>query len=111
MPERDGYIAGVPCWVDTSQPDPEAATAFYSGVFGWELEDVMPPDSPGKYFMARIRGLDVAADRPAGHVQAAGQLVAGPVAASLEHRQQLQQAARRGLAHNSLMICSIEDRS
>src|SRR5437764_2580345 len=61
MPERDGYIAGVPCWVDTSQPDPEAATAFYSGVFGWALEDVMPPDAPGKYFMARIRGLDVAA--------------------------------------------------
>ena len=25
MPERDGYIPGVPCWVDTSQPDPEAA--------------------------------------------------------------------------------------
>ena len=22
MPERDGYIPGVPCWVDTSQPDP-----------------------------------------------------------------------------------------
>ncbi len=25
MPERDGYIPGVPCWVDTSQPDPDAA--------------------------------------------------------------------------------------
>jgi hypothetical protein len=31
MPERDGYIPGVPCWVDTSQPDPEAAVEFYSG--------------------------------------------------------------------------------
>jgi predicted enzyme related to lactoylglutathione lyase len=61
MPERDGYIPGVPCWVDTSQPDPEAAAEFYKGLFGWEIEDVMPPDSPGKYFMARIRGLDVAA--------------------------------------------------
>src|SRR5919198_1409016 len=28
MPERDGYIPGVPCWVDTSQPDPEAAVDF-----------------------------------------------------------------------------------
>ena len=28
MPERDGYIAGVPCWVDTSQPDPDAAAGF-----------------------------------------------------------------------------------
>src|SRR5207244_822424 len=61
MPERDGYIPGVPCWIDTSQPDPEAAVEFYSGLFGWEFEDVMPPDSPGKYFIARIRGGDVAA--------------------------------------------------
>lgn len=61
MAERDGYMAGVPCWVDTSQPDPEAARDFYSGLFGWEFEDVMPPDSPGKYFIGRIRGGDVAA--------------------------------------------------
>ena len=46
MPERDGYIPGVPCWVDTSQPDPDAAVAFYGGLFGWEFEDVMPPESP-----------------------------------------------------------------
>jgi uncharacterized protein len=61
MLERDGYIPGVPCWIDTSQPDPEAATAFYGGVFGWEFEDVMPADSPTRYFIARIRGGDVAA--------------------------------------------------
>jgi predicted enzyme related to lactoylglutathione lyase len=59
--DRDGYIPGVPCWVDTSQPDPEAAVAFYSGLFGWEFEDVMPSGSEGKYFIARIRGRDVAA--------------------------------------------------
>ena len=61
MPERDGYIPGVPCWVDTSQPDPEAAVDFYSGLFGWEFEDVMPPGSEGKYFIARLHGGDVAA--------------------------------------------------
>jgi uncharacterized protein len=61
MPERDGYIPGVPCWVDTSQPDPEAALDFYAGLFGWEFESVLPPDSPGKYFVARLRGGDVAA--------------------------------------------------
>src|SRR2546429_7028334 len=61
MPERDGSIPGVPCWIDTSQPDPEAAVEFYSGLFEWEFEDVMPPDSPGKYFIARLRGGDVAA--------------------------------------------------
>lgn len=61
MPERDRYLPGVPCWVDTSQPDPEAAVAFYSDLFGWEFEDAMPPGSEGKYFIARIRGGDVAA--------------------------------------------------
>ena len=61
MLQRDGYIPGVPCWVDTSQPDPAAAAAFYSGVFDWKCEDVMPPDSPGSYFIARLGGGDVAA--------------------------------------------------
>jgi predicted enzyme related to lactoylglutathione lyase len=61
MPEQPGYIPGVPCWVDTSQPDPEAAVAFYGGLFGWEFEDVMPPESEGNYFVARLRGGDVAA--------------------------------------------------
>src|ERR671935_356274 len=61
MPERDGYIPGVPCWVDTSQPDPRAAVDFYGGLFGWEFEDVMPEGSSGEYFIGRIRGGDVAA--------------------------------------------------
>ena len=61
MPERDGYIPGVPCWVDTSQPDPDAALGFYSGLFGWEFRDAMPPGSEGKYFIAQLRGGDVAA--------------------------------------------------
>jgi predicted enzyme related to lactoylglutathione lyase len=61
MPERDGYIPGVPCWVDTSQPDPEAALPFYAGLFGWEFEDVMPEGSEGRYIIGRIRGGDVAA--------------------------------------------------
>jgi predicted enzyme related to lactoylglutathione lyase len=61
MAERDGYIPGVPCWVDTSQPDPEAALPFYRGLFGWEFESVLPEASEGKYFIGRIRGGDVAA--------------------------------------------------
>jgi uncharacterized protein len=61
MPERDGYIPGVPCWVDTGQPDPAAALPFYRGLFGWDFEDVMPEGSPGHYFIGRIRDGDVAA--------------------------------------------------
>jgi uncharacterized protein len=61
MSERDGYIPGVPCWVDTSQPDPGASLPFYTGLFGWEFENVMPEGSPGEYYVGRIRGGDVAA--------------------------------------------------
>jgi uncharacterized protein len=61
MSEQDRYIPGVPCWIDTTQPDPDAAVAFYGDLFGWELEDVMPPDSPVRYYIGRLRGGDVAA--------------------------------------------------
>jgi predicted enzyme related to lactoylglutathione lyase len=87
MPERDGYIPGVPCWVEASEPDPEAALDFYGGLFGWEFEDSAPPGSDGKYFIARgeaesssifdtsgtVRGGDIAAVRsiPAGAPPAA----------------------------------------
>lgn len=59
--ERDGYPPGVPCWVDTAQPDPQAAVDFHGGLFGWEFTDRMPADSPGRYFVAQLRGRDVAA--------------------------------------------------
>lgn len=61
MIRRDGYIHGVPCWVDTTQADPASAAEFYGGLFGWELADAMPPDAPGRYLMARLDGGDVAA--------------------------------------------------
>jgi predicted enzyme related to lactoylglutathione lyase len=62
MSKRDAYEHGVPCWVDTLQPDPDAAAAFYAGVFGWELgaPGEMPGDPPGRYFVARLRGREVA---------------------------------------------------
>jgi predicted enzyme related to lactoylglutathione lyase len=61
MSDEDRYIPGVPCWIDTSQPDPKAAVEFYGELFGWEFEDVTPPGAPGKYYAARLRGGDVAA--------------------------------------------------
>jgi uncharacterized protein len=61
VPERTEYPPGVPCWVDTDQPDPQAAADFYGGLFGWDFEDRMPADHPGHYFVAMVRGLDVAA--------------------------------------------------
>jgi predicted enzyme related to lactoylglutathione lyase len=61
MSERDGYEPGVPCWVDTWQPDADAALAFYTELFGWEAEDTMPPGIAGTHYMCRLRGRDVAA--------------------------------------------------
>jgi uncharacterized protein len=68
MGDQDRYIPGVPCWIDTNQPDPEAAVAFYSGLFGWEFEDVTPPGGPVRYFLALLRGGPVAgvASQPEG---------------------------------------------
>jgi predicted enzyme related to lactoylglutathione lyase len=60
MSDQDRYIPGVPCWVDTTQRDPRAAIAFYGELFGWEFEDLMPAH-PVRYYMARLRGADVAA--------------------------------------------------
>jgi uncharacterized protein len=57
---RDHYLPGVPCWVDTGHPDPDAAVEFYRGLFGWELENTMPPEAEGKYYVARLRGGEVA---------------------------------------------------
>ncbi|WP_225443475.1 VOC family protein [Lolliginicoccus lacisalsi] len=61
MTALDRYIPGVPCWADTSQPDPDAAAEFYGGLFGWQCEDAMPPGAPSKYLIGRLAGGDVAA--------------------------------------------------
>jgi predicted enzyme related to lactoylglutathione lyase len=60
MSEQDRYIPGVPCWIDVTSPDPDAAAAFYGDLFGWEIVDVMPPGAPGRYCIGRIGGRDVA---------------------------------------------------
>jgi uncharacterized protein len=62
MSERDGYEPGVPCWVDTLQPDLETAMRFYGRLFEWEFDGpgTMPGDPPGQYYVARVRGRDVA---------------------------------------------------
>lgn len=93
MPERDGYIPGVPCALDTTQPDPEAAARFYSGLFGWECENVMPPEVEAKYFVARLRGRDVAA---AGSIEAHRRRRPGtPISGSIASTRPPQRSAMR----------------
>ena len=66
MSERDRYQAGVPCWVDTLQPDPEAAITFYGELFGWDFAGPGPTagDRSAGYHVARKRGRDVAGVGP-----------------------------------------------
>jgi len=55
------YPQGVSCWVDTQQPDPQAAAEFYGGLFGWSFENAMPPGATAVYLIATLEGEDVAA--------------------------------------------------
>ena len=61
MQERESYPPGVPCWLDTMQPDPDAAKEFYGGLFGWEFDNRSPQGAPGPYYVAQLHGRDVAA--------------------------------------------------
>ena len=62
MSERDGYQPGVPSWVDKLAKDPRALTEFYGRIFGWEFSGPgeMPGDPPGEYYVATLRGREVA---------------------------------------------------
>ncbi|MGI8711864.1 MAG: VOC family protein [Solirubrobacteraceae bacterium] len=61
MSDARTYPHGVPCWVDTQQPDPEAAAHFYAELFGWTFHDAVPAEAPGSYLIATLGGSDVAA--------------------------------------------------
>src|SRR5688500_10529208 len=56
------YPHGVPSWIDTEQPDPAAARAFYGALFGWDFEQAAPDVT---YLIARLHGRSVAAIAPA----------------------------------------------
>src|ERR1044072_5909003 len=62
MSPRESYPVGVPCWVDLTTPDPQAAAAFYGALLGWEFSEPgpMPAGLPGEYVIARLDGLAVA---------------------------------------------------
>jgi predicted enzyme related to lactoylglutathione lyase len=66
--EQRTYPHGVPCWIDTEQPDLAAASRFYGALFGWTFEDANPVGAAGSYLIAKLDGKDAAgADRPVKH--------------------------------------------
>lgn len=60
MGKREHYEPGTFCWVDLQTTDPAGAKAFYTGLFGWEAED-LPAGEAGTYTMLRLDGDDVCA--------------------------------------------------
>ncbi len=53
---RDGYLEGVPCWIDSGRTDAGPMLRFYGGLFGWSFEE-----RGQGYNVATLGGLDVAA--------------------------------------------------
>jgi uncharacterized protein len=60
MGERESYAPGTFCWADLGTTDADAATAFYTTVFGWEAVDAEVGDA-GTYTTFKLDGRDVAA--------------------------------------------------
>lgn len=58
MGKRESYEPGTFCWVDLATTDPAGAKAFYTGLFGWEAEDV-PAGEAGTYTLMRLGGDEV----------------------------------------------------
>ena len=56
-------IKNKPAWVDLSSTDPDGSRAFYSKLFGWDVE-VNPDPQYGGYALAKIGGKDVAGIGP-----------------------------------------------
>ena len=60
MSKRDGFEPGVPCWIDTWQPDADAAVAFYTALFGWDAAEAPLDDAQVRHVMLSIDGREVA---------------------------------------------------
>ena len=54
------YPPGVPCWIDTTQPEIDAAANFYAGLFGWTFRQAAPGGGTDRYLVAQLDGADVA---------------------------------------------------
>jgi predicted enzyme related to lactoylglutathione lyase len=63
MGERSEYTPGTFCWSDLTTSDQPAAKDFYSGLLGWEAED-LPVGEGAFYSMMRLGGKRVAAIAP-----------------------------------------------
>jgi predicted enzyme related to lactoylglutathione lyase len=63
MGERTKYTPGTFCWADLASKDQAASKAFYTELFGWDVED-MPVGDGVFYSMMSVGGKPVAAVGP-----------------------------------------------
>lgn len=60
MATFDKHPPGTPCWVDLMTPDTAASGAFYTAVFGWDIERELDDEGNEIYHMFQQGGLNVA---------------------------------------------------
>src|SRR5258705_1142368 len=59
MNKQQDEALGILCWPGLSASDPAGAKKFYSGLFGWGVNDV--PAGPSVYTIFTLEGKDVSA--------------------------------------------------
>jgi predicted enzyme related to lactoylglutathione lyase len=52
------YPAGVPCWVELTEPNGELSTSFFGDLLGWRFEDRAPGGAADPYFVAILTDQD-----------------------------------------------------
>ena len=60
MTEHTSHAPGTPSWVDLMASDLDQAKDFYTGLFGWDLQDQFDDEGNRIYSMARVDGKAVA---------------------------------------------------
>ena len=58
MPHVESHTPSTINWVDFVSTDLDAASAFYTGLFGWETHDMPMPGADGIYRFFRLAGRD-----------------------------------------------------
>jgi predicted enzyme related to lactoylglutathione lyase len=64
LPHVDSHVQGTINWVDLLTTDLEAATRFYTALFGWAPYDTPMPGGDGVYRFFRLDGREAAAAGP-----------------------------------------------
>ncbi|MGC0313967.1 VOC family protein [Kitasatospora acidiphila] len=54
--QNDELVTNGPCWVELATTDAAAATAFYTGLFGWQAAADQRPEAGGYTMLTQVQG-------------------------------------------------------